>query len=91
MNFELHPIILCIISSFLGGGLGATIVRLLMQNEAKKALAPDLDLLNKKIDNIEAEYVTCRECIANHNSVNNTLSELNRKLDLILEHILKKA
>lgn len=91
MSFELHPILMCIISSVLGGGLGATIVRLLMQDEAKKALAPDLANIEKKLSIIREEYVTCRECIANHNAVNNTLAEMSRKIDLILETILKKS
>ena len=90
MNFDLHPIIMCILSSFVGGGLGATIVRLLMQNEAKKALAPDLQKIEKELSLIKDDYVTCRECTANHNSVNNTLNEMSRKIDLILETILKK-
>lgn len=91
MNFEVHPIIMCVISSFLGGGVGATVVRLFMQNEAKKALAPDIEAIKNKIKSVEDEYVTCRECTANHNSVNNTLAELNRKLDLILQTILKRS
>lgn len=90
MNFEVHPIVMCIISSFVGGGFGATIVRLLMRNEAKEALKPDLQKIDKRIDDIENEYVTCRECVANHNSVNNILNDLNRKIDMILEAILKK-
>ena len=91
MSLEVHPIIMCIISSVLGGGLGATIVRLLMRNEAKEALAPDLERIDKRIEDMEQEYVTCRECIANHNSVNTSLAELNRKVDIILETVLKKS
>ena len=89
MSFDVHPIIMCIISSFVGGGLGATIVRLLMRNEAKEALKPDITRLDKRIDDVENEYVTCRECNANHKSVDSKLESMDKKMDIILETVMK--
>lgn len=99
---DIHSIIVstvltAIISSILGGGLGATIVRLLMRKEAQDALKEDLDKIsdnfkkvNEDIERIESDYVACRVCNATHSSLSQTLKDMSHKLDLLLENALKK-
>lgn len=89
-GYDLHTLILTsIISSLLGGGLGGYIMRLIMKSEAKEALKPDLEKIDADIARIEKNYVTCAVCQATHNSVNTTLADMNRKLDILLEAFLK--
>ena len=91
MGYDLHTLIITtIITSVLGGGIGATIVRLLMRNEAKEALKDDLGKINTDIENIEQKYVTCAVCSATHNSLSSTLKDIGHKLDLLIENALKK-
>lgn len=91
MGYDLHTLIITtILTSILGGGLGAFIVRLLMRNEAKEALKDDLDKIDNDIRNIEQNYVTCAVCAATHNSLSSTLKDIGHKLDLLIENALKK-
>ena len=90
MNYDIHTLIIStIISSILGGGLGSYIMRLIMKNEAKEALKDDLVKIDDDIKRIEKHYVTCAVCDAKHDSVNTTLADMNRKLDILLETALK--
>lgn len=90
-GYDLHTLIVSsILSSLLGGGLGGYIMKLIMKNEAKEALKEDLKQINSDISRIEKDYVTCAVCQATHNSVNITLADMNRKLDLLLEAQIKK-
>lgn len=90
-GYDLHTLIVTTaISSLLGGGLGGYIMRLIMKDEAKKALAPDLKKIEHQLESIQDDYVTCKECRATHNSVNITLADISRKLDLLIENAIKK-
>lgn len=84
-------IITSIISSLVGGGLGGYIVKTIMKTEAKEALKSDLEKIDADIARIERNYVTCAVCQATHNSVNITLADMNRKLDILLEAFIKKS
>lgn len=98
MGYNLHTLIITtVISSLFGGGLGATIVRLFMRNEAKEALKDDLkkisdnfEKVDEDIKRIESDYVACRVCNATHNSLTQTLKDMSHKLDLLLENAIKK-
>ena len=91
MGYDIHTLIIsAIITSVLGGGIGAAIVRLFMRNEAKEALKDDLDKIDNDIKNIEQNYVTCAVCAATHNSLSSTLKDIGHKLDLLIENALKK-
>lgn len=78
-------IIQLIISSLIGGGIGYTFVRLFMQHEAKEALKEDLKTLWKKVGDIEEDYVTCKYCDMQHKNIENTLQNMNHKLDILIE------
>ena len=89
--YDIHTLILTsVISSLVGGGLGGYIMRIIMKNEAKEALKPDLEKIDADIARIERNYVTCAVCQATHNSVNITLADMNRKLDILLEASINK-
>ena len=90
MGYDIHTLVVTtILSSLFGGGLGATIVRLLMRNEAKEALKDDLEKIDADIRHIEKNYVTCSVCNATHSSTNAILQDMNRKIDMLLEARLK--
>lgn len=88
MNYDVHTIIITLISSVTGGGLGGYIMRLIMKNEAKEALRPELQKIENTLKAIQVDYVTCKECTAKHLSTDKILEDMNRKLDIVLEAIL---
>lgn len=88
--FDLHTIILTLVSSVTGGGLGSYIMRLIMKNEAKEALKPELEKIDKDISNIKASYVNCLVCNSKHSSVDTILADMNKKLDILIENAIKK-
>ena len=91
MGYDLHTLIITtVISSLLGGGLGATIVRLFMRNEAKEALKDDLQKIDTDIRNIEKNYVTCSVCQATHNSTNKILEDMSSKIDMLIKVLIEK-
>ena len=88
MNFDWQTILLTLISSLTGGGLGSYIMRLIMKNEAKEALKPELEKIENTLSEIQKDYVTCKECTAKHTSTDKMLSDMNHKLDIVLEAII---
>lgn len=77
--------------SFFGGsGLGFLAIKLFIQKEAEKVLKPVLEKIEKDIEKIQDEYVTCKFCDATRESVQSTLFEINKKLDLLIEHAIVK-
>lgn len=88
--YDLHTIILTLISSVTGGGLGSYIMRLIMKNEAKEALKPELQKIEKELQEIKDDYVTCQVCSSKHSSVDTILTDMNHKLDILIENAIKK-
>lgn len=91
MNYDLHTIIITLISSVTGGGLGSYIMRLIMKNEAKEALKPELEKIEQELQDIKADYVTCQVCSSKHSSVDTILTDMNHKLDILIENAIKKS
>ena len=91
MNYDLHTIIITLISSVTGGGLGSYIMRLIMKNEAKEALKPELQKIEQELQNIKGDYVTCQVCSSKHSSVDTILTDMNHKLDILIENAIKKS
>lgn len=90
-GYDLHTLIITsIVTALFGGGLGGYIVKAVLKNEARTAVEADFAKVNADISRIEKDYVTCAVCQATHNSVNITLADMNRKLDLLLEAQIKK-
>lgn len=90
MNYDLHTIIITLISSVTGGGLGSYIMRLIMKNEAQEALKPELTKIEADIKGIKDNYVNCQVCNSKHSSVDTILSDMNRKLDILIENAIKQ-
>lgn len=86
----LHTIIITLISSVTGGGLGSYIMRLIMKNEAKEALKPELQKIEQELQGIKDDYVTCQVCNSKHSSVDTILADMNHKLDILIENAIKK-
>ena len=86
----MHTIILALISSVTGGGFGSYIMRLIMKNEAKEALKPELQKIELELQSIKDGYVTCQVCNSKHNSVDTILTDMNHKLDILIENAIKK-
>lgn len=91
MDYDIHTIILALISSVTGGGLGSYIMRLIMKNEAKEALKPELQKIENTLSSIQKDYVTCKECTTKHFSVDTLFSDINRKLDILIENAIKHS
>ena len=89
MGYDIHTIIITLISSVTGGGLGSYIMRLIMKNEAKEALKPELDEIENTLKTIQKDYVTCQICNSKHSSVDTLFSDINRKLDILIENAIK--
>ena len=90
-GYDLHTIIVTLISSVTGGGLGSYIMRLIMKNEAKEALKPELQKIESTLNNIQKDYVTCQVCNSKHTSVDTLFSDINRKLDILIENAIKHS
>lgn len=88
MNYDIHTVIITLVSSVTGGGLGSYIMRLIMKNEAKEALRPELQKIENTLLAIQKDYVTCKECTAKHKSTDKILEDMNHKLDIVIEAIL---
>jgi hypothetical protein len=73
-----------------GGGFGSYIMRLIMKNEAKEALKPELQKIELELQSIKDGYVTCQVCNSKHNSVDTILTDMNHKLDILIENAIKK-
>lgn len=84
-----QTIILALISSVMGGGFGSYIMRLIMKNEAKEALKPELQKIENTLIAIQKDYVTCKECNVKHKSTDKILEDIAHKIDIVLEAILK--
>lgn len=91
MDYDIHTIIIILISSVTGGGLGSYIMRLIMKNEAKEALKPELQKIENTLNDIQKDYVTCKECTSKHTSVDTLFSDINRKLDILIENAIKHS
>jgi hypothetical protein len=61
-----------------------------MKNEAKEALKDDLQKIDSDIRQIENNYVTCSVCKATHNSTNQILEDMNKKIDMLLGVLIKQ-
>lgn len=75
-----------------GSGLGCLFVKYHIRNEAKAALAEDisaihehLETLDKKASDIEHDYVQCRFCDMQYNSVHSLLNSMDSKINILLE------
>lgn len=90
-GYDFHTIIITLISSVTGGGLGSYIMRLIMKNEAKEALKPELQKIEKELQDIKEDYVTCQVCSSKHSSVDTILTDMNHKLDILIENAIKKT
>ena len=88
ISYDLHEIILTLVSSVTGGGLGSYIMRTIMKNEAKEALKPELEKIENTLTAIQKDYVTCKECTAKHISTDKILEDMNHKLDIVMEAVL---
>ena len=60
-----------------------------MKNEAKEALKPELDEIENTLKSIQKDYVTCKECTSKHISVDTLFTDINRKLDILIENAIK--
>ena len=89
-GYDLHTIIVTLISSVTGGGLGSYIMRLIMKNEATEALKPELEKIEKELQDIKEDYVPCQVCSSKHSSVDTILTDMNHKLDILIENAIKK-
>ena len=89
MNLDInsHEMVMTLISSVTGGGLGSYIMRLIMKNEAKEALKPELQKIENTLQTFQQDYVTCKECTAKHTSTDRILEDMNHKLDIVMEAI----
>lgn len=83
-----QTIILTLISSVMGGGFGSYIMRLVMKNEAKEALKPELQKIENTLVAIQKDYVTCKECNVKHKSTDMILEDITHKLDIVLDAVL---
>lgn len=90
-DFNIETIILALVSSITGGGLGSYIMRLIMKNEAKEALKPELHKIETELKSIRDGYVTCQVCNSKHNSIDTMFSDINHKLDILIENAIKKG
>lgn len=79
-----------------GGGLGCLFVKYHIRHEAKAALTEDiatlhgaLENLNAKITSIEHDYVQCRFCDMQYQSVHSLLDSMDSKLNILLEKQMK--
>ena len=86
--YDLHTIVITLVSSVMGGGFGSYIMRLIMKNEAKEALKPELQKIENTLSAIQKDYVTCKECTAKHLSTDKILEDMNHKLDIVIEAII---
>lgn len=91
MGYDIHTIILTLISSVTGGGLGGYIMRLIMKNEAKEALKPELLKIETELKSIRDGYVTCQVCNSKHTSIDSIFTDINHKLDILIENAIKKG
>lgn len=89
-GYDIHTVVLTLISSVTGGGLGSYIMRLIMKNEAKEALKPELQKIENTLITIQKDYVTCKECNVKHASTDKILEDITHKLDIVIEAILNK-
>lgn len=90
-DFDIHTIMLALVSSVTGGGLGSYIMRLIMKNEAKEALKPELQKIESELKSIRDGYVTCQVCNSKHSSIDTLFSDINHKLDILIENAIKKT
>lgn len=87
-----HGIIDFCLALFGGGGLGCLFVKYHIRHEAKAALTEDLtalheaiEHLDKKVVDIEHDYVQCRFCDMQYKSVHSLLDSMDSKLNILLE------
>lgn len=73
-----------LIGCFGGGGTGWAVAKTIIKNAAKEAVKDDIDTINKKIDRIEENYVTCKFCTMQHDNLTETLKSMDSKLDILI-------
>lgn len=78
-----------ITSLVFGSGLGCLFVKYHIRNEAKAALTEELASMRDKITTIEHEYVQCRFCDMQYNSVHSLLDSMDSKLNILLSQQIK--
>ena len=64
----MHDFYVVLIALFGGSGAGFGVAKILIENEAKKALKPDIDSLWGAINKNNDEYVTCKFCNMQHDN-----------------------
>lgn len=73
-------------------GASVAVFKLLIEKEAMKATKEKFDEtkqniegLEEKLEKVKQDYVTCKFCLSQHNSLDKTLSSIDRKLDILIE------
>lgn len=90
MHINSSDIIHFLCALFGGGGFGVIAIKALMQKEAEKAVKPTLDEITKELKRIHENYVTCKFCDATRETMQSSLFEINKKLDLLIDHAITK-
>lgn len=92
MEFTLADITAFILAIFGGGGIGWVLTRLYIQNEAKKAVGPDLteikhmmDVIQTDIKSIESNYVQCKYCEMQYSGIHTLFESIDTKLNILLK------
>ena len=91
MHINNSDVIHFLCSFFGAGGLGLVAIKVLMQKEAEKVIKPIAEEILKEIEKIQENYVTCKFCDATRETTQVSLSEINKKLDLLIDHALTKS
>jgi hypothetical protein len=60
------------------------IVKTLMRSEARTEMTPDIKELHERATKIEDEFVSCKFCDRQHDTLNTTLQSMDKKLDLLI-------
>ena len=69
--------------------LGA-LLKLFVRSEARSELKDDIKCLHERCNSIEDDYVECKHCKSQHDNSDKNFEKMDKKLDMILETILKK-
>ena len=75
------------VALFSGGGAGWVIVKTLIKDEAIKANRPDIEVLTKRLEKVEDDYVTCKYCNMMHKNLDDTLKSIDDKLDILINKV----
>lgn len=92
MEFTAAELTAFILAIFGGGGIGWALTRLYIQDEAKKAVHPDLmdikhslEMLQTDIKSIEDNYVQCKYCEMQYSGIHTLFESIDAKLNILLK------